>query len=47
MLGGPGLADAGAAIVSVEFAGFAPGVTDVGDSAQAGIGEGPMTVHES
>jgi hypothetical protein len=34
-------------IVSVEVAGFAPGVTDDGEIAQVGIGDGPVIAHES
>lgn len=45
---GRSIADAaGAVIVSVEVAELAPGVTDAGDSAQVGIGDGPDTIQES
>jgi hypothetical protein len=37
----------GAVRVMVEAAEFTPGVTDEGDSAQVGIGVGPVTTHES
>ena len=40
-------AAAGAAIVRGEVAEFAPGVTDVGENAQVGIGDGPDIAQES
>ena len=44
---GASIADAGAAIVSVEVAEFEPSVTDVGLRLQVGTGAGPVTVHVS
>lgn len=38
---------AGALIVSVAAAELVPGVTDVGDRAQVGVGAGPLAAHES
>lgn len=37
----------GAEMVSVVFAGFAPGVTDDGETSHVGIGAGPVTVQEN
>jgi hypothetical protein len=45
---GTSIADAaGAVIVSVEDVELAPGVTDAGESAHVGIGDGPDTAQES
>lgn len=41
------MADAGAVTVSMEVLEPLPGITEVGESAQVGIGDGPVTVQAS
>ena len=44
---GISIANPVASIVSVEVAEFVPGVTEVGDITQPGIGDGPATAQVS